>query len=56
MQSPYFMLYQSIHDYKFLRVFGCACYPHLRPYNGHKFAFHSKECVFLGYSLSHKGY
>lgn len=43
-------------DYKFLKVFGCACYPHICPYNTHKLDFHTKECVFLEYSSSHKGY
>lgn len=56
MQSPYFALHKQVPDYKFLKVFGCACYPHLRPYNICKLAFHSRECVFLGYSSSHKGY
>ena len=42
-------------DYKPLRVFGCACWPNLRPYNSHKLSFHSKQCVFLGYSSHHKG-
>jgi hypothetical protein len=39
-----------------LRTFGCACGPNLRPYNNHKLQFRSKQCTFLGYSLSHKGF
>jgi histone deacetylase 1/2 len=42
-------------NYDFLRVFGCACWPNLRPYNTRKLAFRSKRCVFLGYSPMHKG-
>jgi histone deacetylase 1/2 len=43
-------------DYSFLRAFGCACWPNLRPYNNRKLAFRSRLCVFLGYNQQHKGY
>ena len=42
-------------DYTSLRVFGCSCWPNLRPYNTRKLMFRSKQCVFLGYSAQHKG-
>ena len=54
--TPLERLFHQKPDYSFLRVFGCACWPHLRPYNTHKLQFRSKQCVFLGYSNLHKGY
>lgn len=30
------LLYHKKLDYHFLKIFGCACWPHLRPYNAHK--------------------
>jgi histone deacetylase 1/2 len=42
-------------NYDALRIFGCACWPNLRPYNKQKLAFRSTRCVFLGYSSHHKG-
>lgn len=55
-QSPYQKLYHKSPDYCFLITFGCLCYPFLRPYNTHKLDFRSLPCVFLGYSVAHKGY
>jgi hypothetical protein len=54
--SPFQKLFNRSPDYKFLKIFGYACFPNLRPYNKHKFDFRSQQCVFLGYSLNHKGY
>jgi hypothetical protein len=54
--TPLERLFNQTPDYSSLRVFGCACYPNLRPYNRHKLEFRSKLCVFLGYSNMHKGF
>ncbi|KAG8480392.1 hypothetical protein CXB51_025103 [Gossypium anomalum] len=54
--SPYEKLYKELLDYSHLRVFGCACFPYLRPYNQHKLHFRSKCCAFLGFGPNHKGY
>jgi histone deacetylase 1/2 len=56
MKTPVELLFHEPPDYTFLKVFGCACWPHLRPYNSRKLEFRSKQCVFLGYSSMHKGY
>jgi hypothetical protein len=53
--TPMHRLFGTKPDYQSLRVFGCACWPNLRPYNQRKLAFRSKQCVFLGYSPRHKG-
>jgi hypothetical protein len=53
---PYTALHNSQPTYKNLRIFGCACYPNLSTTTPHKIAPHSTWCVFIGYSLDHKGY
>jgi hypothetical protein len=54
--SSFEKLFSRTPDYNFLKVFGCACFPNLRPYNSHKFSLRSKQCFFLGYSSHHKDY
>jgi histone deacetylase 1/2 len=54
--TPLERLFNQTPDYSSLRIFGCACYPNLRPYNRQKLEFRSKQCVFLGYSNMHKGF
>ncbi|KAG8475942.1 hypothetical protein CXB51_032958 [Gossypium anomalum] len=52
--------YQSLFGreptYDHLRVFGCCCFPYLRPFVNHKLEFRSQPSTFLGYSAHHKGY
>lgn len=50
------MLFQHPPDYSSLRVLGCACWPHLRPYVRHKMEPRSAICIILGYALNYKGY
>ena len=55
-QSPFEKLFQAPPDYSLLKIFGSACWPNLHPYNTNKLQPRSLQCVFLGYSLRHKGY
>ena len=55
-QTPFERLFGTQPDYTFLRTFGCAVWPNLRPYNAKKLQFRSKQCAFLGYSTMHKGF
>lgn len=54
--TPLERLFKVSPDYSSLEVFGCACWPNLRTCNTKKFEFHSKQCVFVGYSPIRKGY
>lgn len=55
-ESPYYSLHKMHPDYNFLRVFGCACYPWLKPYISNKLQARSKRCIFIGYASTAKGY
>lgn len=37
---PFQVIYNKMPDYTFLKVFGCACFPLIRPYNKHKLSVH----------------
>lgn len=54
--SPFQKLHYNSPNYKFLKVFGCSCFPLLKPYNQHKLDFHTKKRVFISYSPIHRGY
>ncbi|KAG7586548.1 Zinc finger CCHC-type [Arabidopsis thaliana x Arabidopsis arenosa] len=56
MQSPFQKLFGSPPNYEKLRVFGCLCFPWLRPYTRHKLEDRSQRCVFIGYSTSQSAY
>jgi len=55
-KSPFEMLFGSSPELNHLRIFGCACFPLLRPYNHNKLQSKTSKCVFLGYSNKYKGY
>ncbi|KAG7570487.1 Integrase catalytic core [Arabidopsis thaliana x Arabidopsis arenosa] len=56
MESPFQKLFGTTPNYEKLRIFGCACFPWLRPYTRHKLDERSQRCVFLGYSTSQSAY
>jgi hypothetical protein len=56
LKSPWEVLFGTTPTYTSFKIFGCSCYPLLRPYNKHKLDLRSKECVFLGYASHSKGY
>lgn len=55
-KSPMEVLIGKQLDYSSLRIFGCACFPCLRPLHNQKIQFHTLKCVYLGFSPSHKGH
>lgn len=55
-QSPYQTIFKEKPNYTKLKIFGCLCFPWLRPYTPHKLAPRSVPCIFLGYSLTQSAY
>lgn len=56
MGNPFQKLLGTSPNYAKLRVYGCLCFPWLRPYTTHKLVNRSTPCVFLGYSLTQSAY
>lgn len=54
--TPFQLLFNKQPSYIAIRIFRCACYPHLRPYNNHKLELKSSKCLYLGVSPTHKGH
>lgn len=54
-KTPTELIFHSKPNYLFLKKFDCDYFPFLRPYNSTKFDYKSNRCIFLGYSLQHKG-
>jgi hypothetical protein len=53
---PHLALFGFAPSYEHLRVFGCTCYPDTTATAPHKLSPRSTWCVFLDYSVDHKGY
>lgn len=52
-KSPFEILFHKSPYFTKLRVFRCACWPHLRGYNNHKLQPRSLLYIFLCYSSNH---
>ncbi|KAM1004535.1 hypothetical protein ACFX2C_004724 [Malus domestica] len=55
-KSPFELLFKDVPAINHLRVFGCSCFPLLKPYNSNKLQPKTTKCVFLGYASRYKGY
>lgn len=54
--TPYFRLFQSSTDFTNLKAFDCLCFVFILPVHRTKFDAKASPCVFISYSVSHKGY
>ena len=55
-KSPFEKLFHRLLDYHHLKVFGCACFHLLKPYNSNKLQPKTSQCIFLWYPLEYKSY
>lgn len=55
-KSPFEVLFGLAPDYSFLKTFGVVCYPCLSHSRADKLSPKSVRCIFIGYSILHKGY
>ncbi|GLT36101.1 hypothetical protein SLA2020_105040 [Shorea laevis] len=55
-KSPFEKLFRLKPNYHKLRVFGCLCFPWLRPYNSNKLQYRSRPCLFVRYSSENLSY
>lgn len=49
-KSPYHILFNEPPNYSILRVFGCLCYPWLKPHVTSKLTPRSTSCIYLEFS------
>jgi len=55
-KTPLELLFKQKPNYTQLKIFGCLCYPWLKPYTSSKLQPKSTACIFLGYSTSQSAY
>jgi hypothetical protein len=54
--TPYECFYEKKPDVSHFRVFGCKAYMHVPKENRRKWDSKTKKCIFVGYSITSKGY
>lgn len=54
--TPYEKYHGTKPNLEHLKVFGCLCFVSTLKQGRHKFSERAQKCVFLGYSISKKGY
>lgn len=56
LKTPFQNLFCQTPNFQKLRVFGCLCFPWIKPYASLKLDARSTPCVFLGYSITQSAY